>query len=139
LSTTSRPRKSSLSSRSKIRLALRVWRRYLLVRRAVKRTPLPRLARELAEPRASTIRHSPQLLSHAVGRSLRIGRRQPRCLITALVLYRLLHEQGDDAVLVIGLLPQAADHTAHAWVELNGRDIGPPPGKGPHAEIAHFP
>jgi hypothetical protein len=123
----------------KTRLALRVWRRYLFVRRAVTRTPLPRLTRELAETTAPRRRHSPYLLSYAVGRSLRIGRYQPRCLISALVLYRLLREQGDDAVLVIGLPAEARDQKAHAWVELNGRDIGPPPGKGGHAAFAHYP
>jgi hypothetical protein len=139
LSSTFRQDDSPLSLVSKIRLALRVWRRYLFVRRAVSRTPLPELTRELAEATAPRRRHSPYLLSHAVGRVLRIGHYQPRCLISALVLYRLLREQGDEAVLVIGLPAEARDHKAHAWVELDGRDVGPPPGKGRHAEFAHYP
>ena len=42
--------------------------------------------------------------------------------------------------LAMGSLPgEARDQTAHAWVELNGRDVGPPPGRNGHAELARFP
>ena len=58
--------------------------------------------------------------------------------MSSLVLYRLLREQGDDAELVIGLPQTPADKDAHAWVELAGRDVGPPPGRGPHEELARF-
>ncbi len=44
------------------------------------------------------------------------------------MLYRLLREQGDAAELVIGLPKNPADKSAHAWVELDGVDVGPPPG-----------
>jgi Transglutaminase-like superfamily len=59
-------------------------------------------------------------------------------LINALVLYRLLREQGDPVELVIGLPEQAADERAHAWVELEGRDVGPPPGRAGHSEMARL-
>jgi hypothetical protein len=54
-------------------------------------------------------------------------------------LYRLLRAQGDPAELVIGLteLPESPD--AHAWIELDGRDIGPLPGRGHHRELARYP
>ena len=71
-------------------------------------------------------------------RSLRIGGIRPRCLYNALVLYRLLREQGDQAVLVIGLPPTAANEEAHAWVELSGYDVGPPPGRNGHEPLARF-
>ena len=71
-------------------------------------------------------------------RTLKVGRRQPTCLVNALVLYRLLREQGDHAELVIGLPAKAADKDAHAWVELDGVDMGPPPGRSGHAEMARF-
>jgi hypothetical protein len=53
-------------------------------------------------------------------------------------LFRLLREQGDPAELVIGLPDAAADHEAHAWVEVDGRDVGPPPGRGQHEPLARF-
>jgi hypothetical protein len=73
-----------------------------------------------------------------VYRTLRLGPRQPTCLVNALVLYRLLREQGDQAELVIGLPADAADKDAHAWVELDGVDVGPPPGRSGHAEMGRF-
>ena len=65
-------------------------------------------------------------------RSTRIvARARARC-------YRLLREQGDEPELVIGLPQTAADKDAHAWVELDGVDVGPPPGRGTHEELARF-
>ncbi len=133
----SRP-ESRLSLPAKVVLALRVWHSYLLVRRSVKKMPLARLARELSGTKASLPHYAPELLSHAVARSLRVGRYQPRCLITSLVLFRILREQGDEPVLVIGLPPEGVDHRAHAWVEIDTRDVGPPPGKGRHIALARF-
>jgi hypothetical protein len=127
-----------LSVPAKLLLALRVWRSYLRVRRSVTKTPLPQLVRELADENYSGRRHPPELLSHAVGRALRVGPYQARCLIGSLVLYRLLRAQGDEAVLVIGLPANPSDHTAHAWIELDGRDIGPPPGRGRHSALARY-
>ena len=123
----------------KVRLALRVWHAYARVRRNLDRKPLPEFVHELGRPAVRCERQPPALLSLAVHRSLRLGPYSPRCLTKSLVLYRLLREQGDDVQLVIGLPPQARDHAAHAWVELNGRDVGPPPGRGRHAEFARFP
>jgi hypothetical protein len=74
-----------------------------------------------------------------VDRTLRIGRRRPRCLINALVLFRLLRADGQPAELVIGLVADAPDHEAHAWVELDGVDVGPPPGSGRHIPMARYP
>jgi hypothetical protein len=143
LSTISKPIASSdteaaLSIAAKTRLAIRVWHRYLFVRRRIKRKRLPDLVRELSFTSVRGDRRSPELLSLAVHRSLRIGPHQPRCLFGALVLYRLLREQGDEAELVIGLRRDARDHEAHAWVEVAGRDAGPPPGRGEHVAMARF-
>lgn len=60
---------------------------------------------------------------------------RPRCLHTALVLYRLLQLGGQPAVLVIGLVPSSETKDAHAWVELDGVDVGPPPGRGRHEQL----
>jgi Transglutaminase-like superfamily len=127
-----------LSLTARVKLALRIWRSYAGIRRSLKSTPLAGLTRQLGAARATKRHHPPELLGYAVGRCLRIGDHQVRCLIGSLVLYRLLREQGDEAVLVIGLPPNAVDQTAHAWVELDGRDVGPPPGRGRHVALARF-
>jgi hypothetical protein len=100
---------------------------------------LPVLARELGRTDGDRPAQSPWLLSYAVDKALRIGPFRPRCLVSALVLYRLLHEQGDEPELVIGLPAAAAsDHRAHAWIEFDGRDVGPSPGRGRHAPLARY-
>ena len=55
------------------------------------------------------------------------------------MLYRLLRRQGDPAELVIGLPASPRDKDAHAWVELDGRDVGPFPGRNGHVELARYP
>jgi hypothetical protein len=62
----------------------------------------------------------------------------PRCLTAALVLYRLLREQGESAELVVGLPREPLDKTAHAWIEVDGVDVGPPPGRQGHEELARY-
>jgi hypothetical protein len=134
------PSPARLSLLARIRLVARIWLRFARVRWAVDREPLPAFVSGLADVNGSAPRtaHPPPRLSAAIHRSLRIGSRRPRCLINALVLFRLLREQGDAAELVIGLPELASDHRAHAWVELAGRDVGPPPGRTGHREVARF-
>jgi hypothetical protein len=128
-----------LSAPEKLRLAVRVWLRFLSVNRGMRRYPLPDLVKRLSRTRES---RSPALesvrLGRVVARSLRIGGHQPRCLTLSLILYSLLRERGDRAELIIGLADDSADKTAHAWVELNGIDVGPPPGRCRHAELARY-
>jgi Transglutaminase-like superfamily len=133
--------RQGLTLRQKGRLAWRIWSRFALVVVAVRRRPLPAVVASLAQSKglARQDPHRPATLSRAVYRSLRIGSHRPRCLFNALVLFRLLREQGEAAELVIGLLPEATDQRAHAWVELDGRDVGPPPGRYGHEEIARLP
>jgi hypothetical protein len=128
-----------LGRAAKLRLGLRVVSAYLLVRWKIRREPLPALVDGITtmHPQAGA-RENPRRLSRAVDRVLRIGRRQPTCLVSSLVLFKLLREQGDPAELVIGLPESPSDKDAHAWVELDGVDIGPPPGKSGHAEMARF-
>jgi hypothetical protein len=123
-----------LPLRAKAALALRIWA--LL---GIRREPLPAFVARFGKPGSPRRdRHSAAKLSHAVDRSLRIGSRRPRCLVNALVLYRLLREQDDDAELVIGLPARPTDKDAHAWVELGGVDVGPAPGRSGHDELARF-
>jgi Transglutaminase-like superfamily len=128
-----------LALRSKAALALRIWALLARVLVGLRREPLPAFVARLGttgSPRRD--HHSAAKLSHAVDRSLRIGSRRPRCLVNALVLYRLLREQDDEAELVIGLPARPTDKDAHAWVELGGVDVGPPPGRAGHEELARF-
>jgi Transglutaminase-like superfamily len=127
-----------LSLLAKVGLALRIWSLYPRILVGLRREQFPGYVARLGRPGARHEPLSPARLSRAVDRSLRLGSRRPRCLVNALVLYRLLREQGDAAELVIGLQQTPADKDAHAWVELGGKDVGPPPGKGPHRELARF-
>ncbi len=119
------------------RLLVRVWVSAARVAVALRRQPLQAVAS--APPGTSRQRVPLALLSRAVTRGLRIGPWQPRCLVRALVLYRMLRAQGDAAELVIGLHHRAASPDAHAWVLLDGRDIGPPPGGAGYEEMTRYP
>jgi Transglutaminase-like superfamily len=131
-------RRQPLAFPAKVKLALRIWTTFLVVERGLRREPLPDFVARLGRKRRAGVRHSPIRLSSAVHRALRIGRRRPKCLVNSLVLYHLLRSQGDAAELVIGLPDEPADHFAHAWVELGGVDVGPPPGRNGHLELARF-
>jgi hypothetical protein len=124
---------------ARARLALRILRTYAEVLRRLPREPLPRLAATFGDvsPRGGEP-IPPRQLAWAIDRTLRIGSRRPRCIFNALVMYRLLREQGDRAVLVIGLPKEAVNKDAHAWVELDGTDVGPPPGRAGHEPMARF-
>jgi hypothetical protein len=127
-----------LSLGQKASVAARAWFWYVAVITGLRRHPLPRFIERLAtveRPRAGRL--PPARVSRGVHRSLRLGR--PRCLVGALVLFRLLKEQGEDAELVIGLPVEADSEEAHAWVEIDRVDLGPPPGRSGHLELARYP
>lgn len=128
----------SLSITTKTRLATRIGATFLLVHWRLRRTPLPQVVRSLGARDGSPTRLEPRRLSRIVYRTLRLGGHRARCLVGALVLYRLLRAQGDEPDLVIGLPETPLDHEAHAWVELDRVDVGPPPGKGSHEELARY-
>lgn len=122
------------------RLALtwQVWAAYAMVILGT-RGPLPdRVARLGRVPPRGASRHSPARLGRAIDRALRVGSRHPTCLRRSLTLLRLLRRQGDSCDLVIGLRSATADRTAHAWIEIDGIDVGPPPGRGDYVELARF-
>jgi len=127
-----------LSTIGKVALLARVWTTAIEVRLALWRRPLPDAVRVLGAPAGRPTR-SPTLLSRSVSRGLRIGSWQPRCLIRSLVLYRLLRAQGDEAALIIALPHRPTSSDAHAWVELEGRDVGPLPGGAGYEELARYP
>ncbi len=125
---------------TKVALATRIWIAFVRIRFTERRLPLPEATRRLAKGtgRART-RVDPRRLGKIVGRVLGVGPWQPRCLFSALVLYRMLREQGDPAELVIGLHPQPRSKDAHAWVEVGGLDVGPPPGGRGRVPLARYP
>ena len=91
------------------------------MRRRLSREPLPALAASFgAVPVRSGEPIPARQLGWAIDRTLRIGSRRPRCIFNALVLYRLLREQGDPAVLVVGL-PRRRDQQGRARVGGAGR------------------
>ena len=123
---------------AKARILLRIWRCFLAITLRDSREPLPQFIARLGKVDAPTgVRVAPRRLRRAVLRALHLGPWRPACLPNALVLYRLLREQGDPAELVIGLPVEAITHEAHAWVELNGEDLGPFPGDH-HSPLARF-
>lgn len=124
--------------RRRATLACHVWRIAAGVVIRLRREPLPQVVSRYSAGDRGGQPLPPWFLARAVDRALRIGGSRPRCLINALVLYRLLREQGDPAELVIGLPQAATDHRAHAWVELEGRDVGPPPGRAGHQPLARY-
>jgi Transglutaminase-like superfamily len=128
-----------LPFRQKLMLGGRVLTAYVRVRRGLRGVELPvAVARLGAVGEATRRRHPPSRLSRAVDRTLRAAPDDPTCLVRSLVLFRLLREQGDEAQLVIGLPERPATHEAHAWVELDGHVVGPPPGRAGHSEMARF-
>jgi Transglutaminase-like superfamily len=128
-----------LTTPAKVRVAAQIVTTFIVVRRNVHRRPLPELARTLARQDVPRVRRPPHRLANAVDRTLRLGRRRPTCLVSSLVLFRLLRAQGDAAELVIGLPASPRDKDAHAWVELERRDVGPSPGRNGHVELARYP
>jgi transglutaminase superfamily protein len=132
-------RPDTLSLGSKVALVLRVWGRFITVRLGLYRYPLPDLMSRLGRtPRKRSRSVGSARLGRIVTRCLRVGKHQPRCLTSSLVLYGLLREQGEPAQLVIGLPQTPREKAAHAWVEVNGIDVGPPPGRSNYVELARY-
>lgn len=77
-------------------------------------------------------------LGRLVHRVLNLGPLHARCLTASLVLFHELRRQGTPAELVIGLPAEPTDHVAHAWVEVGGEVVGPPPGRLGHEEMARY-
>jgi hypothetical protein len=116
-----------------------VWQTYLRVQRGLRQSDLPTaVARLGATQQASQRRYAAVRLSRAVDRALAPLPGDPTCLVRSLVLFRLLREQGDQAEVVIGLPERPTSQEAHAWVELDGRDVGPPPGRAGHRQLVRY-
>jgi hypothetical protein len=129
-----------LSISAKLSLAWSIWQDYVQIRLALRRTALPEVVERLDQTPVD--RHAlalePRRLGRIVRRVICVGPFSPRCLAMSLVLFQELRRQGTAAELVIGLPPEPTDHTAHAWVEVDGQEVGPPPGRLGHAELARY-
>lgn len=122
----------------RLRLAGRICLDSLIVWVRLRRARLPDLIRALGRPGRARPRVEPKRLGHLVYRVMNVGPFHSRCLTMSLVLFRALHRQGTPADLVLGLPERATDHLAHAWVEVEGREVGPPPGRLGHKELARY-
>lgn len=124
----------------KLLLAVRMWRLLLWTVVMTRRRAVPIVVERLAQPARRPVRRlAPRRLSRSNYRVLRIGPWRPRCLHRALVHFWCLRQQADAAELVIGLPEAAATKKAHAWVELDGLDVGPPPGRADHIPLVRYP
>ena len=125
---------------SKVGLGARIWWTFVTVIGVERRYPLPlAIGRLGVASRKARPRVEPRRLGRIVGRILRIGWWRPRCLFSALVLYRLLREQGDPAEFLIGMPLDRRSKDAHAWVEVGRVDVGPPPGGQGRLPLARYP
>jgi hypothetical protein len=124
-------------------LALRIGIDAIAAWRGLRRQRLPDLVINLGRhggvPKRSRDPLDPARLGRLVYRVMNVEPFRPRCLTMSLVLLRGLGRQGTPAELVLGLPPGASDHRAHAWVEVGGKVVGPPPGRMGHVELARYP
>ena len=112
---------------------------YAVIRVRLRDQQLPAVVESLRAPVPNPRRPvRPGRLGRIVHRSLTIGPLHTRCLFTSLVLFRLLRQQGDVPEFVVGLPARPEEKDAHAWIEIEGVDVGPPPGRSGHVEIARY-
>lgn len=119
-------------------LAARIWGDSLRVWRGLRRRRVPEVVERLDREGRVQRPVDPRRLGRLVHRAMNLGPFQPRCLTMSLVLFRELRRQGTAAELVIGLPLEPTEHAAHAWIEVDGQVVGPPPGRLGHAEMARY-
>jgi hypothetical protein len=120
-------------------LAARIWYWYFRIRLRLRKRDLVHVVESLGRPGRATNRPiEPRRLGLIVDRALPFPLSRATCLARSLILYRLLRSQGLEPQLVIGLLHQSATHEAHAWIEVDGKDVGPPPGGRHFVPLARY-
>ena len=123
----------------KLELVWSIWFRFFRVKVLLGSSDIATITRILGQaPPKLGRRRNPVGLGRAVWKALSPGPLRARCLPVALVHYRLLIEQGFPAEVVIGLPDKAEAPDAHAWVEVEGVDVGPPPGRGGRTALARY-
>lgn len=123
---------------AKARLAAVIVVLYGRVRWLLWRRTIPEVAAALRGWRGPVPPAPPPRLGRSVARVLAVGPYRARCLHTSFVHFALLRSLGEDPEIVIGLGERLATKDAHAWVEIEGDDVGPPPGRGQHIELARY-
>jgi hypothetical protein len=123
----------------KLRLAAVIVARYVRVRLDLSRYALPEVVARYSRRAPSSHHYTVPTLRRGVDRLLVLPGRPMRCLPRALVLYSLLVEQEQDPRLVVGLPTVATSTRAHAWVEIDGVDVGPSPGQNGHQPMSAYP
>lgn len=113
--------------------------RYVRVRMDLPRYPLPDLVARYSRLPKAARHYQVRTLRRGVDRLLVLPGRSLRCLPRALVLYSLVAEQDHDPRLVVGLPQETDSNRAHAWVEIDGIDVGPSPGRDGHEPLAAYP
>jgi hypothetical protein len=120
-------------------LAARIWYWYFRIRLRLRRRDLVDVVESLGRTgRITAYSIEPRRLGRIVDRALPFRVSRATCLAQSLILYRLLRTQGLAPQLVIGLPHQSATHEAHAWIELDGKDVGPPPGGRNYVPLARY-
>ena len=121
-------------------LLAEMWQVYRRTRVLLRSADLPAAVRELG--RLPTARRAPDVdpvwLGRTTWRRLRWPGGGPVCLDRALVQFAMLSRRGLRPELVIGLPRSASDKDAHAWVEIDQVDVGPPPGGSGHLPLARY-
>jgi len=125
--------------RGKLHLAVLILATSVRVGVGMHRLPLPQLVERLGRPpRRTRELPPPRPLGRTVHRLLGGPPIRARCLINALVHYRLLRLAGQPSELVIGMAARPRDKDAHAWIEIDGHDVGPPPGRMGLTELVRY-
>jgi hypothetical protein len=127
-----------IPSAVKVRIVFRIAIAFVSVHWSLRRRGLPETVAALGTGRSVYYRVDARRLGRIIHRVLSVGDRRARCLINSLVALKLLKEQGNDPELVIGLPESPEGVFAHAWIELDGEDVGPPPGRGRHEELIRY-
>jgi hypothetical protein len=125
-----------LSRADKTRLIVEITATYVRARLALRRAPIERVVQDL---RASDVEpldlsdwntyRSALRLAWAVERTLKYVPFDTRCLMKSLVLTSILARRGVATTLVIGVTP-LPEFKAHAWVELEDRQLLSAGGEG---------
>lgn len=123
---------------AKARLAAAIVWLYGRVRWLLWRRTIPEVAVTLRGWHGRVPPAPPTRLGRTVARVLAVGPYRARCLHTSFVHFALLRARGEDPEIVIGLGERPETKDAHAWVEIDGTDVGPPPGRGEHVELARY-
>ena len=117
-------------------LATRLWLRLGRVAWELRRRPLPQAVHGLG-PRGERTggghRIHARRLGKMVDRALHVGPWRPRCLFQAARLVLASPRSGRSSRARDRPRCGTRSKDAHAWVELDGIDVGPPPGPGTHA------